>query len=199
MTRLTGYARQEAPKWLSALIVVIVLLAIVLIFWGFSAVYNWLENKGSEEPVDTSTTITSTTIVSTTVIPVTTTLRPAKEAAVSLPVKDNSGLKVEAITFSSGIDEANQPVDQLESVNLKETGTLYCFTRISGAAVPQKIKHVWLAPDGHVVAEIELTLRTRPAVTYSYVSLSGGRRGRWQFQVRTMAGAVVARKDFLAN
>jgi hypothetical protein len=185
MTRLTGYARQEEPKWLYALLVLIVLLIIVLIFWGFSAVYSWLESQAGKQPAVSVTTAT--------------TLATTKEAAAPIVVNNNSGLAVEAITFSSGVSEDNQPVDQLDTVDLQQTGTLYCFTRISSAAIPQKIKHVWLAPDGHIVAEIELTLRNRPAVTYSYVSLYGGKKGRWQFQVRTADGTVVARKDLLAD
>ena len=183
MTRLTGYAKKDEPKWFYALVLLLVLVVVLAGLFGFSAFYRWLERQvesaGQPKPTTTTTTPASAS---------------PETAAVS-----RSGITVEKIVFTSAIDEANQPTDDLLALSPGEVGTLYCYTRISSQQLPQVISHVWVDPGGAEVAEIKLTLTKRQADTYSYISLYGAKSGSWELQVKDASGGMIGRKSFIVK
>jgi hypothetical protein len=198
MVRFAGYARKREPKWPYAMIFLAIILVAVLIITVVSAVGQWLEYQINKPVTTTTTTLlvsaestTSTSLGGTTSSAVTT-----STIQVSEPVPASAGIKVEKIVIASGIDEYSRPIDDLLEVAVETNPTIYCCTRISSEIVPQAIKHVWVAPGGRVVAEIDLTVRNRTADTYSYISLDGIRTGKWEVRVETKDGAILASRSF---
>ena len=189
MTRITGYARQNEPKWFHFSVIILAVIVISAALYAFFAVYSWMEseslNKLQAETVSTTTIAIIASAESTTTT--TTTMLIAANAAVA----------VDKIVFSSGISESNQPVDDLSEISLKESRPIYCHTRVNCSVVPTVIRHVWINPSGTVAADIELPISRRPADTWSYSSQPGTKPGKWEFQVRTVKDEVVARRGFL--
>lgn len=193
MARFAGYAKQKEPKWFKALVVISITTVSLIIIFGFTYVMSRMENEGERKSqsqalpakqAKPSTTSTSTT--TTTTIPIVN----------EIP---NEDLSIEKIAFTSSINGGNKPADELESVSINETGKIYCYTRINSPNVPQSIHHVWVDPDGKVVADIKLNISNRPADTWSYISLYGIKPGKLQVQVKTAEGVIVAKRDLLVQ
>jgi len=106
---------------------------------------------------------------------------------------------VENITFTSDINEGNKPADELESVSINETGKIYCYTRVNSPTVPQSIRHVWVDPDGKIIADIKLNVSSRPTDTWSFISIYGMKPGKLQVQVKTAQGEILAKRDLLVQ
>jgi hypothetical protein len=108
-----------------------------------------------------------------------------------------AGIKIGRILITSGVDEANSPVDDLAEVPVSEVSKLYCYTGISNAGNAQPIKHVWVGPNGKIAAEIELTARGGASATWSYINVTGLGAGQWQVRVETKDGTILAQKAFV--
>jgi hypothetical protein len=188
MSKITGYARQDEPKWLYIGIALLLLLVCSVLFFGGRTVYRWLGKvraaqltAAKEKPAEVKTA------------------KPSVEAKTAAEPAGKAGdVTVERIVFSTGIDESNQPVDDLSELAAADAGTLYCCTRIK-CAKAQTVKHVWLRPDGKVAADISLGLGVQTVDTYSYVSLYGAPKGLWRLEVRNSRDEVIARKAFQVN
>lgn len=180
----TGYAKRPQPRWPYILIATVVFL---LLLTGFII---FISSESTVPKVETTTTTTTTTSITTSITTLTT-LTP------TLTVESQTReIWVERIGITSGVDNRNQPVDNLSKVSSKEGGLVYCYTRIH-CSPPQVVRHVWFDPDGREFAEIRLNISTSSQDTWSYVSLYGARTGKWQVQVKTEKNEIVAKRDFI--
>lgn len=198
MVRFTGYAKKREPKWPYALIALIVVLIALVVLYIASAITSWLENEINKPPAAATSSTSTSTSSSTTVSVTSTTLaeEPVEEASVVPDEEGSGGIRLDQIVISSGVDESNQPVDDLPQISVNEYANVYCFTRLTCDAPPQTIRHVWLAPGGRVAAEIELTLRNRNAATWSYINIAGMKTGQWEVRVEKSDGTIIGRKSF---
>lgn len=176
MSKITGYARQDEPTWLYISLALLALGVIAALLYGGSAFYRWAES-GSAARLKAAAT------------------KPAEIKVAQPAVEIKTGVTVERITFTSELDEDNQPTDDLSELAAADTNTLYCSTRIKSDKA-QTVRHVWLRPDGKIAADITLHLGTQTVDTYSYISLYGAQKGAWQMQVRNERDEVVAGKTF---
>jgi hypothetical protein len=211
MVRFAGYAKKEDPKWVAIFVYLIMLLVIFTGLFGivlFSQwLGNWLEKK---ETVTTSTSTSTLTTTTATIIGATTTLpvsvyppttvltlatvaEMGKEKASSIVVEE--GIKIERIVITSKV-ENNLPTDELENVSINKQPKIYASTRAICSNPPQPIKHVWLDPNGHIFADIDLTLSRNSSDTYSYISIYNVPQGRWQIQVKDAKGNILGKKEF---
>jgi len=204
---IAGYAKQPKPKWPYVAAVVIVLFVCAIILFSILSANNpeekiiivkekpqvKVQGKPGAGKTTASTTTTTSTSTTTSAVSTTTstTLKAESKAAVS-----NAEIKVERIVFSSRIDSQNLPTDDLSEFSLNEKQKIFCYTKISAADVPQAIRHVWINPSGSVIAQIDLMIRNRPAHTWSYIGLSDAIRGKWEVEVRTAGGKVIAKRSF---
>jgi len=187
MTIFVGYAKQAKSGWPYILtgVVIFFLLLIGLVLW-----VSFLSTPPKLETVSTSsTTFTSTTSSS----------LPSFEGTSSTLRKEGKEVVVEKIIIASALDKNNLPIDQLASISLEKIQTVYCYTRVGSSSLPQVIKHVWIDPEGKTFAEISLNLLRSPQDTWSYVSLLGTKKGRWEVQVRTEAGKELAKASFYVD
>jgi len=186
MVKIAGYVKQREPKW--PYFVIIVLLAL-LFFGGLFSVsllrerwHGWLRSR----PGPTEVTLPPTApLVTPEAAPA---VQPAPSAA--------SAITVEVLVLTSAITDNKRPADDLTAVAIKETPTVYCYTRVSSRDLPDEITHVWLAPGGKTIAGIKLDVNSRPSISWSYINISGQRAGQWQVRVETKDGTVLAKKDF---
>ena len=86
------------------------------------------------------------------------------------------------------------PVDKVE-VYPAQTGKLYCFTRIEGAADETKVEHVWLY-QGREMARIGLPVRSNSWRTYSSKNIMPEWKGEWQVQILDASGTEIASVPF---
>jgi len=184
MSKITGYARQDEPKWFYFALALLALGVALLFLFGGSAAYRWAES-GSAERLKAAEQKPAEIKVAELAVDVKTAVGPAGELG---------GVTVERITFTSELNEGSQPTDDLNELATADYSTLYCCTRIRSAKIPLTVKHVWLNPDGKVAADITLHLGGQTVDTYSYISLYGAKRGVWELQVRNERDEVVARK-----
>ena len=185
MPKITGYARRPESRWplIAGILLSLFLLIIVIILLSPT-------EKSLQESTEPKPQLKEEKQKAQTVITGEVEIMATGEAATS------SDIKVEKIQFTSEIDESNQPVDELSRVSLKEHNTVYGYTKILSGTVPQAIKHVWLDPSGKVFASIDLNITGKVQDTWSYISLSGARTGRWELQVKKINGEIIAKANF---
>lgn len=186
MNKIIGYKRKERNFWPYVILAGAVLFILSIAFMRTATVEEG-ENK-KEETLSTVTTATATiTSTSTTV-------------TVPAPVKHEklSGkIVVEQITLTSGLNAQKNPVDDLAEVSKAAAGSLYCYIKINCPSVPQAIRHVWIAPDRSVAADVKLYISNQPAYTWSYISLYDKEEGKWEVQVVTPEDVVLARRQII--
>jgi hypothetical protein len=68
------------------------------------------------------------------------------------------------------------------------------WTRITGAAQPTQISHVWKR-NGEEVSSVPLNVQSASYRTYSRKTVAG-LPGNWTFEVKDANGSVIASKDF---
>ncbi|MFA4844763.1 MAG: DUF2914 domain-containing protein [Candidatus Margulisiibacteriota bacterium] len=187
MTQFTGYARKPEPRWFNIGLMVLVIVAIILVWSLYYAAGQWFEHLTTSAPAAPTTTLLAVKAAA----------QPADQVG---PILAAAGsIKVERLVVASGVDENNQPVDDLVEISLAENSTVYCFSRQATATVPMAFKHVWVGPSGQVAAEINLAMSRSPSNTYSYVNLAGARKGHWEVQVRDGVGNIAGRRGFAVD
>ncbi|MCU0641951.1 MAG: DUF2914 domain-containing protein [Candidatus Margulisbacteria bacterium] len=188
MSKITGYARQDEPKWFYLGLLTMALIICAGLYLGGKLVYCWVES-GTAARLQAAEQKPSELKVAAPA--------PALKAAIG-PAGELGGVRVERMTFTSGLGEANQPLDDLSEILAGKLETLYCATRLTSDRA-QTVRHVWLRPDGSEAAQIELHLGPQTVNTYSYKNIYGGQRGAWEVQVRNEKDEVIARKSFTLN
>lgn len=77
-----------------------------------------------------------------------------------------------------------------------DVGTLYCFTKVSGAAADSSISHVWYHNDKEM-ARIKLNVKADAWRTWSSKRIVEDWTGKWHVDVESAAGDVLATKAFV--
>jgi len=187
MVKIAGYVKQREPKWPY----IIIIGSIVLLFFGglfsVSLLRDWWHGLTSGRPNPTEIKLPPVALVVTTEV--------ARPAATSVAAS-TAAITVDRIALTSAITDDNKPTDDLAQVAIAQTPTVYCYNRVSSANIPEKITHVWIAPGGKTIAEIKLDVNSRPSVSWSYISLYRAPAGKWEVQVRSADGQVLASKVF---
>ena len=78
------------------------------------------------------------------------------------------------------------------------TKTVYCFTKIIGAATPTYVRHVWFF-NGQEVASVKLHVKSSAYRTYSTKNLSAEWVGPWRVEVRDPNDKLLTSLDFQVN
>lgn len=81
------------------------------------------------------------------------------------------------------------PVDEISSYPA-QSGKLYCFTKIVGAAGDTQVTHVWLYQDKEM-ARVTLPVRSAAWRTFSSKKIISEWSGDWKVQVLDEAGQEV--------
>ena len=101
-----------------------------------------------------------------------------------------AGIKVEKIVTASSI-ENKEPVNGTSAFD-KSVGKVYTWTKVTAAATPAKIKHVYYWNDKKE-REIELTIGGSPWRVWSAKNV---RPGNWKVEVTDEASAVLTTTAF---
>ncbi|MCG6981615.1 MAG: DUF2914 domain-containing protein, partial [Deltaproteobacteria bacterium] len=87
-----------------------------------------------------------------------------------------------------------EPVDAGVSFSAS-VGTLYCFTKITGAQNPTKITHVWYF-GGTERARVELDINSDNWRTWSSKIIQANEIGSWRVDILDEAGTVLKELQF---
>jgi hypothetical protein len=98
----------------------------------------------------------------------------------------------EAVVTSSVADR--QPTDTLTTV-AANAGTVYCWTRITGATAEVQISHVWYRGDAEV-ARIQLRVAGSPWRTWSSKKFIPEWTGAWRVDIVGPDGTVLKTVSF---
>jgi len=105
-------------------------------------------------------------------------------------------LEVAEGVIASGIQD-RQPIDELSSVPAS-AGTIYCFTRITGAGEETTVTHLWLK-DEQEMARVDLPVRSSSWRTWSSKQLIADWRGSWRVAILDSAGNELASIPFVVE
>lgn len=112
-----------------------------------------------------------------------------------------------SIAFSQG--DMNPAVDEIiickdvqdrqpvaaDSVFFSDAGSIFCYTKVSGAAADSSISHVWYYNDKEM-ARIKLNVKADVWRTWSSKRIVPEWTGKWHVDVESAAGKVLASKAF---
>ena len=174
MVRITGYAKRPEPKWPYVVLFIAGLFIFFAIISLVAFVGNLLQKSGS-------------TVVEKKVEVIE--LMPNAQEPPSPLV---SGLSVEAVVFTSEINEQNQPANEIKEISQSQHQRVYCYTRIESAVVPEAVRHVWIDPEGKILAEISIDVLNQPGNVWSYISLADKKVGSWTVEIRSNEGQWLA-------
>lgn len=118
---------------------------------------------------------------------------PAFFMAMPCPAEDTNGLVVEEISFCRAI-EGREPVE-VDTIFLDIVGSVYCFTKITGALEPETIAHVWYLNDQEKARTV-LEIKSKNWRTWSSKKILKGWMGNWRVDVVSSDGVVLAGKEF---
>jgi hypothetical protein len=112
----------------------------------------------------------------------------------SLPAiaQDNPALSVDDIQICTSVAD-RQPVGADMSF-AKDVGTLYCFTKLSGAQ-DTGITHAWYYKDKDTL-KVKLNVKAKTWRTWSQKNISLTSTGEWRVDVLSSDGKVLATKNF---
>ena len=114
-------------------------------------------------------------------------------AAVSSTAQE-SGLTVEKMIFCTGIED-RLPVG--ESTQFFETAeSIYCYTRINGAADTLDVAHVWYYGDEEK-ARVDLTVKSASWRTWSSKKMLPAWSGVWRVDILGPDGEVLLSREFV--
>lgn len=74
-------------------------------------------------------------------------------------------------------------------------GRVFCFTKVSGAAEPATISHVWYFNEKQV-SRIDLEVKSKTWRTWSYKKIPKGWIGSWRVDIVSSDGEVLQKKPF---
>ncbi len=117
---------------------------------------------------------------------------PAQESAAAAPA---AGLQVAEIAVGTDYDRESRQLSGAGDVFPAATEQLWCRTRITGAAEPTTIAHVWYHDD-KTVARVELTVGSADWRTVSSKRLLPSWTGPWEVKVLDAAGNVLGSARF---
>jgi hypothetical protein len=104
-----------------------------------------------------------------------------------------AGLSVsEAVICRDVKDRA--PVEPGESFGT-DVGTLFCFTRITGASDAATVSHVWFLNDKQVSA-VDLRVGSANWRTWSSKQIKPSDEGSWKVEIRDLGGKTLKTVEF---
>lgn len=105
-------------------------------------------------------------------------------------------LEVSEASLTTGVQN-RMPIDQVET--LPEGGaTLYCFSRIVGAAEETMVQHVWFREEQEM-ARVELPVRSINWRTWSSKRILPGWTGVWRVEIQDRFGEVLTTLPFVVE
>jgi hypothetical protein len=108
----------------------------------------------------------------------------------------SADLEVAEGVITTGV--SNQaPMDSFQEYPAA-VGTLYCFTRITGADAESAVVHVWLW-EGQEMARVELPVRSSNWRTWSSKTVLPQWVGQWQVEVLDRDGTLLKTIAFSLN
>jgi len=105
-------------------------------------------------------------------------------------------LEVSDASLTTAIQD-RMPVDQVESLPAGVT-TLYCFSRIVGAAEETMVQHVWFRGETEM-ARVELPVRSINWRTWSSKRIPADWTGSWRVEIQDQFGEVLTTLPFDVN
>jgi len=108
--------------------------------------------------------------------------------------QEAAGPAVEEIAVCTAV-ENREPVAADTSFSA-DIATLYCFTKVTGAAADSSISHVWYYNDEEK-ARIKLSVRADAWRTWSSKQIAEDWTGNWRVDVESAAGTVLGSKAFV--
>ena len=105
-------------------------------------------------------------------------------------------LEVSEAILTTAIQD-RMPVDQVETVPAG-VSTLYCFSRIVGAAEETMVQHVWFQGDTEL-ARVELPVRSINWRTWSSKRIPAAWTGSWRVEIQDQFGEVLTTLPFDVN
>lgn len=114
--------------------------------------------------------------------------------------QDDAALSLEVVEmgFGHGYDREDRALIGEQAEFPAATPTVYCRTRIVGAAEPTTITHVWYR-DGKTVAHVELTVGSPDWRTVSSKQLLPSWTGDWEVRVLDGAGNLLRSETFVVR
>lgn len=107
-------------------------------------------------------------------------------------------LEVAEMAFGTDLDrESRELVGEATSFPAG-TATVYCRTRVVGAAEPTTITHVWYR-DGKTMAHVELPVKSASWRTFSSKRLLPDWTGAWEVRVLDQAGNLLRSGTFTVD
>jgi hypothetical protein len=114
-------------------------------------------------------------------------------AIASLGWAQNAELDVEVITVCAGVEGRSPVGPQTEFENT--VGSVFCFTKITGAADPTTVGHVWYYNDKEM-ARVELSVNSAAWRTWSSKRILADWTGVWRVDVESSDGTVLKSTGF---
>jgi hypothetical protein len=102
-------------------------------------------------------------------------------------------VEVASIGFGTGVE--NRQLVGADTVFVNSVETIYCFTRIAGAAGMQQVVHNWYYKD-QPRASIKLPVESGNWRTWSSKTIPENWTGRWRVIVEDGQGNILANKTF---
>jgi len=112
------------------------------------------------------------------------------------PPLSAAALQVAEGVVTTAVSE-RAPVDAIETYPAS-VGRLFCFTRLTGAAVETSVLHVWYRGEEEV-ARIELPIRSTDWRTWSAKTILPEWRGEWRVEVLDAGGRLLQAIPFSLN
>jgi hypothetical protein len=117
--------------------------------------------------------------------------------AVSTAVAEEPvNIKAEEMVFCTGITDWT-PVGEAKTFP-ESVGSVYCFTRITGASEPTTVQHVWFYNDEEK-ARVTLNVKSSSWRTWSSKRILPAWTGRWRLEVLTADGRLLRSSEFLVG
>lgn len=116
--------------------------------------------------------------------------------AATLPAQvsaDTSPVAVAEAVIATDVQD-RQPVDNLTSVEAN-VGTVYCWTRITGAEGEMQVEHVWYHGQNEM-ARVSLTIAGSNWRTWSSKNIVPDRAGEWRVDIVGPDGSVLDSVSF---
>jgi hypothetical protein len=98
----------------------------------------------------------------------------------------------EAVITTAVVDR--EPVDEVD-VFPRQGGTLYCFTRITGADVPTTVYHLWYHGE-QIMSRVELPVNSPDWRTWSAKGFLDTWQGKWRVEIQDADGKVLRHVNF---
>ena len=110
--------------------------------------------------------------------------------------QESMGPMVDEIVICTAVEE-RQPVAP-DTLFSSDVGSVFCFTKVSGAAADSSISHVWYY-NNKEMARLKLNVRADAWRTWSSKRIVAEWTGNWRVDVESVSGKVLSSKAFVVK